>query len=156
VDTGERHQFFGYQARHVITTRKQTRLDESVVAAEPDVWVTDGWYIDLDRRISCEPKREAGGRAGFITSSASIGGKATPMERPEFVNIGTPETGLPVKETRTSPMATTSPDGTRSKMDHTEELEVTVLEKTAIDTMLFEVPVEYKEIENRHNASEFN
>jgi hypothetical protein len=51
-------------------------------------------------------------------------------------------------------MATTSPDGMRSKTDHTEELEITVLEKTAIDPMLFGVPAEYKKIEHRYNAGD--
>jgi hypothetical protein len=54
VDTGERQEMFGYVARHVITTRKQTPLDGST--SQPSQSVTDGWYIDLDRSISCDLK----------------------------------------------------------------------------------------------------
>jgi hypothetical protein len=52
VDTGERKDFFGHPARHVITTTKETPLHESHSEARESV--TDGWYIDLDTRISCD------------------------------------------------------------------------------------------------------
>src|SRR6266481_5196424 len=52
VDTGEREKMFGHVARHVITTTRQIPLDGSHTQA-PDT-VRDGWYIDVDRRISCD------------------------------------------------------------------------------------------------------
>lgn len=65
VDTGERELIFGQEARHVITTVKSTPLDDAkAVNANPfsevndgsSAFVTDGWYIDYDRQISCEPQ----------------------------------------------------------------------------------------------------
>ena len=71
----------------------------------------------------------------------------TTIEKPEFVDIGERETGLPVKETRTLPMTTGFSDGSRAMSAYTEELEVTVLEKAALDPTLFEVPSGYKQVE---------
>ena len=144
VDTGERQEMFGYTARHIITTRKQTPLEGS--NSEPSESVTDGWYID--RRTSCDPKPLPGiGHGGFVSSRAGLGGKQLPIEKPKFVDIGAREIGLPVKETRTLPITTGFSDGTRAMSAYTEELEVTVLEKAALDPTLFEVPSGYKQVE---------
>lgn len=146
VDTGERKKMFGYLARHVITTRKQTPLDGS--NSQPSQFVTDGWYIDIDLSLSCDPKPSPGSkRSGFVYSGGAVGGKPMPIDKPEFVDIGAPETGFPVKQTRTSPMTTTFSDGTRAMSAHSDELEVTVLEKAALDAALFEVPSGYKQVE---------
>jgi hypothetical protein len=152
VDTGERKEMFGYQARHVITTRKQTPLDGS--NSEPSQSVTDGWYIDIDRSISCDPKPSPGGmRTGIISSSAGVGGKRMPIDRPEFVEIGARETGLPVKETQTFPMTTKFSDGTTATSAHSTESEATVLEKVPLDPALFEVPSGYKQVEPSQRKS---
>ena len=152
VDTGERKEMFGYAARHVITTTKQTPLDGS--NSEPSQSVTDGWYIDIDRSVSCDPKSSPGNkRIGIISSSVGVGGKQMPIDRPEFVEIGARETGLPVKETRTLPMTTKFSDGTRANSAHSAESEVTVLEKVPLDPTLFEVPSGYKQVEPRQRKS---
>jgi hypothetical protein len=146
VDTGERKELFGYAARHVITTRKQTPLEGS--NSQPSESVTDGWYIDLDRSISCDPKLSAGSkRVGILFSRGATGGKETPIDRPEFVDIGARETGFPLKETRTSPMTTIFPDGTRKTSDDFDESEVTVLERVTLNPVLFDVPSGYKHVE---------
>jgi hypothetical protein len=147
VDTGERKEMFGYVARHVITTRKQTPLDGST--SQPSQSVTDGWYIDLDRSISCDPKVSPGGkRLGFLSSRAVVGGKQVPLDRPEFVDIGARETGLPLKETRTVPTSTQFSDSSRKTYDSLNESEVTVLERVALDPALFVVPSGYKQVES--------
>ena len=127
VDTGERKEMFGYVARHVITTRQQTPLDGS--NSQPSQSVTDGWYIDIDLSISCDPKPSA-------------------IDRPEFVEIGALETGLPLKETRPFQLATKFSDGTRAASALLFKSEVTVLEKAPLDPALFEVPSGYKQVEN--------
>ncbi|PYR61754.1 MAG: hypothetical protein DMF85_01445, partial [Acidobacteria bacterium] len=67
VDTGERKELFGRTARHVITTRRVTSLGRAKQA--PGKTVTDGWYIDLDTSISCDPswRPVAYGRAFLVT-----------------------------------------------------------------------------------------
>ena len=57
-DTGERKQMFGYTARHVVTTEKRTPLEGAV--SLPQEQITDGWYVDLDTSISCDPPRQPG------------------------------------------------------------------------------------------------
>lgn len=53
VDTGKRRELFGRPARHVVTTRRVTGLTES--GSPESETVTDGWYIDLDTSLSCDP-----------------------------------------------------------------------------------------------------
>jgi|ERR1700739_1885845 len=142
VDTGERKELFGHVARHVITTTKQIPLEGSQMQAQETV--RDGWYIDVDRRISCDPNPPAG--------SVSV---LTMMERPEFVNIGPPETGFPVKEMRTTTSETVPATGVRRYADSINESEVTQFEEGPLDPALFEVPPGFKRVErNQRNPVE--
>jgi len=105
-DTGERKEIFGRIARHVITTRKQIPLEGS--RSRPQEWVTDGWYIDsslnetsdidLNQRLSCDRQRSKG-KSGH--SYVRLGGNQ-PQDRPEFVDIGEPETGFALGSVVTS------------------------------------------------------
>ena len=152
VDTGERKTMFGHVARHVITTIKQIPLEGSHTQAQETV--RDGWYIDLDRRISCEPKVPAGSRGhGFVTVfGAAGGGKGTMMERPEFVNIGPPETGFPLKEARPITSETVPATGVRRHSDslNESESEVVQFEEGPLDPALFEIPPGFKRVERSH------
>ena len=94
VDTGERKQFFGFTARHVLTTRKEVPLEGS--GREPNEQVNDGWYIDLDTRISCDPHYPSTSGHAFLSVSS---GKP---EIPEFKDIGKRETGYPMELTSTT------------------------------------------------------
>ena len=146
IDTGERKEMFGYVARHVITTMKQTPLDGS--NSQPTQSVNDGWYIDIDRSISCDPKPPPGSkRIGILFSGVAVGGKQRPKDSPEFIEVGARETGLPLRETQTFPMITKFPDGTRAISAHSTESDVTVLEKASLDPALFEVPAGYKQVD---------
>jgi hypothetical protein len=49
-------EMFGYTARHVITMRTVTPLDDTDAIRQETV--TDGWYIDLDTQLSCDPVNE--------------------------------------------------------------------------------------------------
>jgi hypothetical protein len=155
VDTGEREQLFGHVARHVITTAKQIPLEGSHTQAQQTV--RDGWYIDVDRTISCEPKLPAGSVShGFLTIFGAAGsGKGMMMERPEFVNIGAPETGFPVKEARTTTSETVLATGVRRYSDSISESAVTQFDEGPLDPALFEVPPGFKRVErSQRNSSE--
>src|SRR5882757_6490012 len=146
VDTGEREKMFGHVARHVITTTKQIPLEGSHTQAQETV--RDGWYIDVDRGISCDPKPPAGSGSGFIAiSAAAVGGEEMMMERPEFVDIGARETGFPVKEVRTTTGETVPATGVRRDSDSINESEVTQFEAMPLDPALFEVPPGFKHVE---------
>jgi hypothetical protein len=146
VDTGEREKMFGHVARHVRTTTKQVPLEGSHTQAQETV--RDGWYIDVDRRISCDPKPPAGSGSGFMAiSAAAVGGKEMMMERPEFVDIGARETGFPVKEVRTTTSETVPATGVRRDSDSINESEVTQFEAVPLDPALFEIPPGFKHVE---------
>jgi len=147
VDTGEREELFGHVARHVITTTKQIPLEGSHTQAQETV--RDGWYIDVDRRISCDPKPLVGsGSHGFVTvGTAFVGGKAMMMERPEFVDIGARETGFPLKEVRTTTSETVPATGVRRYSDSINESEVTQFTEGSLDPALFEVPPGFRQVE---------
>jgi hypothetical protein len=152
TDTGERKEILGHTARHVITTRTQTPLEGS--HAEPQESVTDGWYIDFDQQLSCTPKPPAG-RHGYTYGHLGGDGKQ-PMEKPEFVTIGEPETGFALNSLMTTKSAYTRPDGTKKQVDLKNETRVTEFDEGPLDPALFEIPPGFKyvdRIERNSSAS---
>jgi hypothetical protein len=150
TDTGERKEIFGHIARHVITTRRQTPLQGS--HSEPQESVTDAWYIDfksidLNQRLSCDRKRPEGRQAHTYGYLHVANGKQ-PMEKPEFVAIGEPETGFALHSLMTSKNTYTLPDGTRKQSDSKFETQVTQLEEGPLDPALFEIPPGFKHVEH--------
>ena len=143
VDTGERKVIFGHIARHVITTTKRTPLEGS--HSDPQEMVKDGWYIDLNRQLSCDWKVPEGRRVHAFVSVVT--GKQ-PVERPEFVDIGAPETGFALQEVLTSKSTYTLSDGTEKQTDSKSETLVTQLEEGALDPALFEIPLGFKHVEH--------
>jgi len=132
VDTGERRVAFGHSARRVVTTRRQ------FLASTPDAadeTVTDGWYIDLDTRVSCE--RAERSRAVLIAVAAPSNTRED-SPRIAFRDIGSPEEGFPIETTTTFNAAEgrklrqIPPTVTRSV--------VTRLSREPLEASLFEVP----------------
>lgn len=141
LDTGERKEFFGHIARHVIITRKQITLEGS--HSEPQETVTDGWYIDLDPQVSCDRKLSREKRAhGYL-----VAGKQPP-ENPEFVDNGKSETGFAVQLVTVSKVTYTLPDGTNKQIDSKSEALVTQLELDSLDPGLFELPPGFKHVQH--------
>lgn len=140
VDTGERKDFFGHVARHVIITRKQIPLEAS--HSEIQQTVTDGWYIDLDPQVSCDRKLRSGKRAhGYL-----VVGKQ-PAEKAEFVDIGESETGFAVQLVMVSKGTYMLTDGTNKQTDSKSETLVTQLELGSLDPGLFEIPPGFKHVQ---------
>ena len=140
LDTGEREEIYGHKARHVITTLKQIHLNDS--HQEQEVFTTDGWYIDFDRRLSCDPiRRDETKNHGYARGSF---GKSPSPERTEYVYIGARERGLAVKEVET-PTSTAAPSTNSS--GSTYESEVTEFVQGPLDAALFEVPPEFKRVD---------
>ncbi len=150
TDTGERKEIFGYIARHVITTRKQTPLEGS--RSEPQETVTDAWYIDskgidLRQRLSCDRKWPEGKKGHAYTYLHAAGGNQ-PIDKPEFVTIGEPETGFALHSLMTSKNTYTLPDGTRKQSDSKSETRVTQLDEGPLDPALFEIPPGFKQVDH--------
>jgi hypothetical protein len=141
VDTGERKDFFGHLGRHVITTRRIVPLAGAKWG--PSTTVTDGWYIDLDRRVSCDPSWRFG-RSGHGLLSLIV--KGEPSDAPMFRDIGEPETGLAVLS-RTLPETMTPQDGAAQTPSSIWQTEVTDVSTAEIDSALFEVPADFRLVE---------
>jgi hypothetical protein len=145
VDTGERKQLFGRTARHVISTRKETPLEGS--HSQPQESTRDGWYIDLDHRISCDPDymREASTQTFALIAPSRNSGNLI-IDRPELVMIGKAETGFALQEVITSDNAYKSADGSIKHAGSKSEMKVTELREGPLDPSLFEVPHGYKRV----------
>jgi hypothetical protein len=141
LDTGERKEFFGHTARHVITTEKQIPLEGSKSIAQQ--MVKDGWYIDLDTRISCAWKRPLGKPAhvhAFLTAGNA------PIEKREFVDKGEPETGFAIEQKITTKEAMMLSDGTKKDRTSVQEMRVTQLVESPLDPGLFTVPTGFRQV----------
>jgi hypothetical protein len=141
VDTGERKEFFGHTARHIITTRKQTPLESS--KSEAQQMVTDGWYIDLETSISCDRQRPEGKRDH---AHALLVAGNMPVEKIEFIDNGAPETGFAIQWKITS-VAFRLRDGTKKEQTSFSEMRMTQLVEGPLDSALFAVPTGFRQVE---------
>ena len=155
-DTGERKQMFGYVVRHVITTRKEIPFEGS--QRYPQEMITDGWYVDLEPefypslypipRPNLTPAKSA-----KTPNHSYLDGSSKIPEKPEFVDIGEPETGFALQELRTNRMTITTANGDKREHESRSEAFIT-LEKGVYDFTLFEVPSGFKRVRqiNRNPA----
>jgi hypothetical protein len=132
VDTGERKEMFGFQARHVKTS---FLIESSADACSPmkQKMETDGWYIDFSFGLRCETG------AAAMRNPMSAGGGCRDSVR--FNRQGAARTGYPLQETTTS----YGPDGS---VQFTSTKEVIELSREPLDAALFDVPVGYTETSN--------
>ena len=145
----------GYLARHIITTRKEIPLEAS--SREAQEMTRDGWCIDLEPQLypalypSPKSRKLLGGQTAqsgrvYAYLSASVHRpEAEVPERPEFIDIGKPETGFALQELRISTSTLRLPDGSTRKIENRTETLVT-LEKGTCDVRLFEVPSGFKRV----------
>jgi hypothetical protein len=126
VDTGERKEFFGHVARHIITTVKQTNVDGTNKVTDDGTW--DGWYIDFDQTISCSPRIERQVH-GYALGWRGRG----PIAKTELIEIGRPEGGFAVK------MVVNPGNITHEVME---------LSEGPIDPILFEIPPDFKSVDH--------
>lgn len=129
VDTGERKEMFGFQARHVKTTMT---MESSADACNPVKMRmdTDGWYIDFSFGLNCD-------RAGshMMMQPTPQGGCRDTVR---FNRQGAARTGYALQETTTS----YGPDGS---VTFTTTKEVVELSREPLDAALFDVPAGYVE-----------
>lgn len=132
VDTGERKEMFGFQARHVKTT---TVIESSPDACSPmkQRMETDGWYIDFSFGLNCEVG------ASRMMGGPQAGGGC--HDRVRFNRQGVARTGYPLMETATS-------YGPNGSVAYTSTKEVVELSREPLDAALFDVPAGYVETQN--------
>lgn len=143
-DTGERRNILGYMARHVIITVKQIPQGESNQIPQENV--TDGWYIDLDASAGCA-KTAVG---AFLVSGGAPRKLGEPYQPPviRFSTVGKRETGFAVEKRELHRATLTLPDGSKqTREDVTNEMKVTSLSMTQLDPALFEIPKNFRQVE---------
>ena len=148
VDTGERKEMFGYMARHIITREK--RVAEPGACSRGSESETDGWYIDS----SVVPEwRQGKNGAGVVVASVMSAGNENclnKMDRIEVHRKGV-QPGFPVKVTTTLRSELTRSDGSQKGITSTWGSEVLELKQGPLDPALFEIPSDFRRVEQLHN-----
>jgi hypothetical protein len=129
-DTGERKAFFGYPAKHLITTIKR-RGDAHGGGGEDTI---DGWYLDHERPDSnCAP---AYTRDNLLYLLGTV--LVRYPEVPQFKHVGPLPVGLAVKQIRTVRFAATK-NGAAGRMV-TAQVTIEDLSDAPLSPSLFELP----------------
>ncbi len=134
-DTGERKQMFGYTARHILTTM--------VMESSPDAcsqnnmrMEIDGWYIDATFALDCDSNRQYTSYRPPVKAGGC-------RDRYETKTIGTAKKGFPVYEKMTMV------NGGQSFSTINEVAEIS---QATLDQSLFEVPPDYRQVEDFASA----
>jgi hypothetical protein len=139
VDTGERKKLFGYEARHVITSEKHTRLSGAKDVVQEDV--RDGWFADLPTLLSCFP----GSRGAVVFDTVRT--MNDPVDVPSLKVVGTPDSGFALSMTTTSHSTYRLPDGSKGETTAISQREVTELFSGPLEPQLFEVPRGFNKVD---------
>lgn len=134
VVTAEREQIFGQTARHVITTTRSTPTGDT--KGDQQVSVKEGWYIDYERRISCEPVPEF---ETHVFGGVVHGYRLMRTEKEEIIHVGAPEEGLFVRGVPGSPTTTIS-GSNGVNLSLSNDGGVTEFYRGPLDPALFEIP----------------
>jgi hypothetical protein len=130
VDTGERKEMFGFNARHV---KSSMTIESSPDACNPfkQRSETDGWYIDLNVGMDCKL-----GRPPMMPNRAQAG--TVCQDQMRFRHTGTGKVGYPLVET----MTMYGPEG---QVTFSTSKEVVELSRQPLDAALFDLPAGYTE-----------
>lgn len=129
-DTGERKKMFGYIARRIIQTMETTSSPDACSPVKSKM-ETDGWYIDAEFAFDCQMDRYQQWRAPNQ--------KPDCRDRFETKQIGGGRTGYPV-------FTKTTMFGENGEASHTFTTEVIELSQATLDAALFDVPADYREV----------
>jgi hypothetical protein len=147
VDTGERKEFFGHTARHIIT--KEKRVASPGACSRDSYSETDGWYIDSAVMPEWrQPKKNAFGVVVASVVSFGTDGKcADKMDKIEVHRTGT-EPGFPVKLNTMLKSEAPRRDGSPRALESNWGSEVVELKEGPLDPALFEIPGDYRKVES--------
>jgi hypothetical protein len=147
TDTRERKEIFGLTARRVVTRRTEMALTDGD-RSNPQEYVTDGWYVDLDRAISWDRSWQSSSghfySYGTIVNGPRATSLPTPVPTPIFKDIGTPERGFPIELRTTSRTRIRLSDGTTRELVDEWSMAVTELSAGPVESALFEVPAGFR------------
>jgi hypothetical protein len=131
-DTGVRKQMFGFTARHLIITMETISSPDACSKTNTKMQ-TDGWYIDAEFVLDCDYAQQ-----NYRNSSPKNAGC---RDTYEMKTVASTKRGYPVYEKMT--MFDESGKETYSMVS-----EVVELSKATLDASLFEVPADYREVDD--------
>ncbi|MBX3290506.1 MAG: hypothetical protein KF855_14415 [Acidobacteria bacterium] len=131
-DTGERKQMFGYTARRLVITMSTESSPEACNRTKTKM-ETDGWYIDFAYEFNCGDENFA--RRYEYRKPGGC------QDKHELVTTGGGKRGYPVYEK----MTMFDENGKESMSIVSEVVE---LSKASLDNDLFEVPPDYRQVED--------
>lgn len=131
TDTGERKKFFGYTARR-IKTAIQTESSPDACQVSRSRMETDGWYIDAQFALDCD---YGTGANSYVPPTAEGGCR----DEYRTKQIGVARLGYPV-------MVTTTLFDESGKPSFTFSQEVVEITTAVLDSALFEVPADYRQV----------
>jgi len=131
-DTGERKQMFGYTARRIFVTTSMESSQDSCNGPNSFQTETEGWYIDAEFYLDCEPVETRYERERNIEER-----KPDCRDRYVMKNSGSARLGYPLYEKITMK----GPDGQAFSIIR----EVIELSRATLEQALFEIPADYKE-----------
>lgn len=137
VDTGERKKMYGFTARHIWTTQKMKPSPDACMMKDSMIIKTDGWYIDLPE-FNCPVHYTP-------PPQARNGNYQKPDCKDKFVNhrSGKGKLGFPLIEKRTMIMG-----GMATTSEFVTDLETLELTTGKLDSMLFEIPPGYTQVQD--------
>ena len=142
TDTGERKDFFGHVARHIIT--KEKRIASPGACGGNSESQTDGWYVDMSIMPEWrQPKKIPGGVV--VTSVLTAGNCVNKVDKIEVHRTGV-EPGFPVKLSTTLQSEVKEHDASKNLVS-TWGSEVVELRTGPMDPKLFEVPADFRRVE---------
>ncbi len=138
TDTGERKKMNGFTARHVWSSQKIKPSADACTMKDSIIIKTDGWYIDLPQ-FNCPVRYRP-------AKPPSPNEMPKPDCQDKFVThrSGKGKLGFPLTETRTIIMGN---KGAQTS-EFTTALETLEFSTAKLDSMLFEIPLGYKETMN--------
>jgi hypothetical protein len=131
TDTGERKQFFGRTARHLVNRVTRSDGPETVI---------DGWYIEAPGL----PKRKPGSGGSFAVLTLTVAGQNSAPPRIELKQVGPAPEGLPVWQKTTSTLVLPG----SSRQNYESVSEVTELFEGVLSDTLFQPPDGYQRVTN--------
>ena len=131
-DTGERKQMFGFTARHLIMTMETVSSPDACNKTNTKMQM-DGWYIDAEFVLDCDY-----GVQNYYNYNAKAGGC---RDKYDVRTIGAANKGYPVYQKMT--MFDESGKETYSMIT-----EVVELSKATLEPGLFEIPADYREVQD--------
>ena len=136
-DTGERKDFFGYEAKHLKTTLKVASSPDACNPNQNTTISSDGWYINFKEKVQlCERPMTSGGGGNPMRSEASCVDKVRMTGGGGGMSMFGGQ-GYPVDVT----MNFTDPQGKTTSM-RTQALEVS---SATLDPGLFDAPGGYRQ-----------